>query len=114
MSPNRSSVSIRDTDSTVTYTPEVADALRECWHAFLDEQETDPAFQEEKYHPSNLEDPALNGELDAFDKAWVRLVALVGERDAERLWAIDRAGDDDPILVALATAMVSRDNRLPT
>ena len=88
MSPNRSSVSIRDTDSTVTYTPEVADALRECWHAFLDEQETDPAFQEEKYHPSNLEDPA-------FDKAWVRLVALVGERDAERLWAINWGGDED-------------------
>lgn len=64
-------------------TPAVRAALKACWHAFLDEQSTEE---------DNLE---CCEAFDSFDNAWLALVALVGEQEADRLWQIDRTGDDD-------------------
>ena len=58
-------------------TPAVRAALKACWHAFLDEQADEQADEA------------------TFDKAWGALVSLVGAAEADRLWQIDRTGDDD-------------------
>lgn len=74
-------------------TPAVRAALKACWHAFLDEQSTeeDPTFGD-RARPCNLE---CCEAFDSFDNAWLALVALVGEQEADRLWQIDRSGDED-------------------